>query len=264
MGDRTRLCAVLLPFLLAGCAARQPLGSGTVVDLTHAFDEKAIYWPTEPLFQHALYTEGMSEVGHWYASGRLAAAEHGGTHIDAPFHFWRTGSKVDAIPVERLIGPGVVVDVSEACSRDRDYLVTVSDLEEWEARHGRIPEGAIVLLRTGFGAFYPDRARYMGTAELGAEAVPKLHFPGLHPEAARWIAAGRAIGAVGLDTPSIDHGPSTQFASHVALFEQGIPALENVANLDRLPERGFTVIALPMKIGGGTGGPLRIVAVLPD
>lgn len=260
MRAATILCLTLA---LPACAARARPPYGTFVDLTHAFDSRTIYWPTEPLFEHHLYTEGVTEGGYWYASGRFAAAEHGGTHVDAPYHFAQAGAKVDEIPVGRLMGPGVVVDVTAAGAADRDYLATIADLEAWESRNGRIPSGAILLLRTGFGAYYPDRDRYMGTAELGAEAVSKLHFPGLDPDAAGWIAANREVAAVGIDTPSIDHGPSRTFASHVALFTHGIPAFENVANLDRLPEKGFTIIALPMKIRGGTGGPIRIVAVLP-
>ena len=126
-----------------------------------------------------------------------------------------------------------------------------------------MPDGIIVLLRTGYGAFWPDREKYMGTAELGAEAVEKLHFPGLDPEAAKWLVQERKIHAIGLDTPSIDRGQSSLYESHQILFKANIPAFENVANLDQLPESGFTVIALPMKIRDGSGGPLRIVAVLP-
>ncbi|MFQ5700234.1 MAG: cyclase family protein [Acidobacteriota bacterium] len=249
--------------LVAGCAEPARFPSGRVVDLTYPFDSTTIYWPTEPPFRYERNTEGVTEAGHWYASGRFAAAEHGGTHIDAPFHFWEAGSKLDAIDPGRLIGPGIVVDVSRSCGKDPDYLVTVDDLLGWEKRNGKIPDGAIVLLKTGFGAFYPRRDRYLGTAEMGAAAVAKLHFPGLHPDAARWIATQRSIGAIGLDTASIDRGQSVDFGSHIALFEHDIPALENIANLSDLPEVGFDIIALPMKIGGGTGGPLRIVAILP-
>ena len=102
----------------------------------------------------------------------------------------------------------------------------------------------------------------MGTDERGPAAVAKLHFPGLHPDAARWLVANRQINAIGLDTPSIDYGQSTLFESHRILFEKNIPAFENVANLDQLPVKGFTVIALPMKIKGGSGGPVRIIAML--
>jgi len=253
---------LLLTAPVSGCAPPGPPAHSRVVDLTHPYDETTIYWPTQPLFEHTL-TEGQADAGFWYASGTFAAAEHGGTHVDAPSHFWRGGSPVDAIAPERLIGPGAVVDVTASCRDDRDYRVTVEDFQRWERRHGRIPRGAIVLLRTGFGAFYPDRERYMGTAARGPEAVADLHFPGLHPDAARWIANERAIGAIGLDTPSIDHGPSADFAAHVALFERDVPAFENVANLDLLPETGATIVALPMKIRDGSGAPLRIVALLP-
>ena len=257
---------VLATVLLAGCAKQpdeSPLLTGTIIDLTHPFDESTIYWPTETGFALERVSYGMTPAGYFHAANRFAAAEHGGTHLDAPIHFYEGRHTVDQIPLEQLIGPGIIVNVAEKCLEDRDYLVRVEDVEEWERRNGTIPDGAIVLLRTGFGRFWPDRTRYMGTAELGPEAVAKLHFPGLHPDAAAWLAVERSIGAIGLDTPSIDHGPSIGFESHVRLFEHNIPALENVANLHELPETGFTVIALPMKIGGGSGGPTRIVAIVP-
>jgi kynurenine formamidase len=128
--------------------------------------------------------------------------------------------------------------------------------------HGKIEPGTILFLRTGFGKVYPDKRKYLGTDERGAAAVPKLHFPGLDPEAARWLTTNRSIKAIGLDTASIDRGQSTTFDSHRILFEKNIPAFENVANLDQLPSDGFSVIALPMKIKGGSGGPLRIIAML--
>ncbi len=165
--------------------------------------------------------------------------------------------------MDRLVGPAVVVDVSAQAEADADYRVQVADLEAWESTHGRIPDGAIVLLRTGWGKRWPDRARYLGTAKTGPEAVPELHFPGLDPEAAHWLVEGRRVDAVGIDTPSIDYGQSQLFESHQTLFAANVPAFENVANLDRLPPTGALVVALPMKIGGGTGGPVRIVGVVP-
>ena len=124
--------------------------------------------------------------------------------------------------------------------------------------------GVIVLLHTGSGKFWPDRKTYMGTDKLGPEAVPLLHFPGLSPKAARWLVEKRKIKAIGLDTPSIDFGQSTLFESHQVLFKANIPAFENVANLHLLPAKGAFVIALPMKIKDGSGGPLRIIAKLPN
>ncbi len=206
---------------------------------------------------------GLTEKGYYYASNTFRSAEHGGTHLDAPLHFAEGRQTVDAIPLGHLVGPAVVVDVSEAALADADYQVSVADFEAWEAEHGRLPDGVIVLLNTGYAQFWPDRLRYMGTDERGAEAVAKLHFPGLHPDAARWLVAQRAVHAIGLDTPSIDYGQSTLFESHRALFDANIPAFENVANVGSLPVHGFVVAALPMKIRGGSGGPLRIIAFVP-
>ncbi len=206
--------------------------------------------------------KGFTEGGYYYEANSFSAAEHGGTHLDAPIHFAKGQWTVDAIPLEHLMGPAIVVDVTEQAAGNPDYQVSVADFERWESRHGTIPEGVIVLVRTGYGQFWPDRERYMGTAERGPDAVAKLHFPGLDPEAARWLVANRPIHALGLDTPSIDYGQSTLFETHQILYAANIPAFENVAHLDRLPPEGFTVIALPMKIKGGSGGPLRIVAVI--
>jgi len=257
------LMIALVALSPTGCTrAPKPLWDQQLVDLTHGFDANTIYWPTETGFEMTTRAAGFTEKGYWYEAHAISTPEHGGTHIDAPVHFSRGHDTTDRIPLERLIGPGVVVDVAAACAQDRDHEVGVRDFEAWEQANGRLPERAIVLLRTGFGLYWPDRERYMGTAKRGEEGVAALHFPGLDPEAVPWLAE-RGIAAIGLDTPSIDHGPSTGFGSHVALFERNIPAFENVANLERLPARGFTVIALPMKIGGGSGGPLRIVAAIP-
>lgn len=233
-----------------------------LVDLSHGFGPDTIYWPTDTRgFEFEVLAAGHTEQGYYYAANRFAGAEHGGTHVDAPIHFAAGRPTVDRIPLSRLVAPGVVIDVSEAAQADRDYLVSVADFEAFEARHGRLPDGAIVLLRTGYGASWPDREAYLGTALTGPEAVPELHFPGLDPEAARWLVAERSIAAIGLDTPSIDRGQSTDYGSHVTLSQAEIPSFENVANLGQLPEKDFLVVALPMKIEGGSGGPLRAIAM---
>jgi kynurenine formamidase len=259
--------ALAIAPLVLGAARPAPsseLPGGRVIDLSHAFGADTIFWPTEEGFVLEPGFAGVTEHGYYYAANRFRQAEHGGTHIDAPIHFHAAGHTVDEIPLDRLMGPGVVIDVSKPCAADRDYRVGVADLRAFEERHGRVPKRGIVLLRTGFGRHWPDRERYMGTLERGADAVAKLHFPGLHPEAARWLVEERGIAAVGLDTPSIDHGQSKRFETHQALFEHNVPAFENLANLDALPARGFSVIALPMKIRGGSGGPLRAVAIVPS
>ena len=167
---------------------------------------------------------------------------------------------MDQLPIDQLLGAAVVVDVSAGAQKDADYQITVADLKAWEQRHLQIPKGAIVLFHTGFARHWPDAKKYLGTDEKGADAVAKLHFPGLHPDAARWLVTERTIKAVGLDTASIDYGQSTLFESHRILFEKDVPAFENVTALDQLPATGAYIIALPMKIQGGSGGPLRIVA----
>jgi kynurenine formamidase len=263
-----------LPLLIVALCACHPasheepvqsfaLPNGTVIDLTYSYDEDTVFWPTAQGFQLDSDFEGFTEAGYFYTANTFCTAEHGGTHIDAPIHFSEGKASVDQISLDRLMGPAVLVDVTESCAASTDYQVTIGDFEEWESQHGRLPDDAIVLLRTGFGAFWPDRKRYMGTDERGPEAVAELHFPGLHPEAAKWLVADRKINSIGLDTPSIDFGQSVLFESHQVLFGAEIPAFENLANLDRLPETGFLIIALPMKIAGGSGGPLRIVALVP-
>ena len=240
-----------------------PLVRGRWVDLTHSFDDTTIYWPTEKGFRFERGSNGPTPKGYYYAANRFASAEHGGTHLDAPRHFSATGQTADLIPLEHLLGEAVVVDITKECAADDVHEITADELVAWEARHGRQLVDVIVLLRTGWAARWSDRAAYLGTNEIGPGAVAKLRFPGLSPLAAQWLVEHRRIRAIGIDTASIDHGPSSHFGSHVVLCGGNVPIFENVAALDGLPEEGAFVIALPMKIGGGSGGPLRIVARLP-
>ena len=267
-----RICAwfvVLCMLAGVGCAAghfrSDPFAweQSRFIDLTHSFGADTIVWPTEQNFQLVVQQAGETPGGYYYASNRLEMAEHGGTHIDAPVHFAKGGQTLDQVPIEHLVGAGVRIDVTAQCARNRDYRVTVQDFERWEAAHGLIPNRSIVLLDTGFARFWPSRQRYLGTELRGPEAVRSLHFPGLHPDAAAWLVRERQVKAVGIDTASIDDGQSSKFETHVALLSQNVPVFENLSDLRDLPYRGFEIIALPMKIAGGTGGPLRIIAVLP-
>jgi len=234
-----------------------------IVDLTHALDAETIYWPTETGFVLEKEFAGKTEKGYFYAANKFSSPEHGGTHLDAPRHFSENGLTVDQIPLSKLQGPAVLIDVSAACAADRDYEVRIADLTAWEARHGAIPDESIVLLRTGFGKYWPDRRAYLGTDERGSQAVAKLSFPGLGPEAAQWLVEHRRVKAVGLDTASIDRGRSKTFETHRVLAARNVPVFENLASLELLPEKAFEVLALPMKIRGGSGAPLRAVAILP-
>ncbi len=243
-----------------------PLGArlaANVIDLTYAFGDETIYWPTGEGFSRTATSEGTTPQGYFYAAGEFSSAEHGGTHLDAPFHFSSDGWTVDAIPPDRLIGSAVVIDVTAQAGADPDYRITPEDIQQWEAEHTPLPDDVIVLLRTGWGRYWPNREQYLGTSKTGPEAVRELHFPGLDPEAAQWIVGNRNVKAIGIDTPSIDYGQSQDFRTHQILAADNIPVFENVANLDQLPVEGATVIALPMKIEGGSGGPLRIVGIAP-
>ena len=239
------------------------MAEGRVVDLTHTFDESTIYWPTENGFKLVKQKDGLTEKGYYYASNRFTTAEHGGTHIDAPIHFAADGKTVDAIPLRRLIGEVAVIDVTEACGQNPDYQIGIDDLRRWEEDHQRQLVDVILLLRTGYAKAWPHRQTYLGTDARGPEAISQLHFPGLAPSAAKWLAKHRSVKAVGIDTASIDYGQSQRFSSHVALSGSNIPVLENIGDMSDLPTSGAVLIALPMKIGGGSGGPVRVIAVLP-
>jgi len=246
----------------AWLVAAAPAIAETWVDLTHDLSSDSVFWPTARPFELTTDAAGMTDAGYYYSAYSFSAAEHGGTHIDAPVHFAEGGRSVDEVPLSQLIGSAVVIDLHEPAAMDRDYQIRIAEITAWETDHGRIPDGSIVLFRTGFSRYWPDAAAYLGTALRGEAGVAALHFPGLHPDAAAWLVAERSVHAVGIDTASIDFGQSKTFGSHVALMTANVPAFENVTNLDRLPPTGAFVVALPVKIRGGSGGPLRIVARL--
>jgi kynurenine formamidase len=259
-GAMTRLALVLVLVCAALPAPAIDIDAAKVVDLTYGFGPETIYWPTGKRFALEVAFKGESG-GHWYEANNLCAAEHGGTHMDAPVHFARGRATTDQVPVTAGIGPLVRVDVSANAAHDVDYRLSVADLGAWEAAYGRIPRGAIVALYSGWGTRWPDAKRYLGSDVPGDTA--NLHFPGFSKEAAEFLVRERDINAIAVDTPSIDHGPSQDFIVHQIINGANKPAFENLANLDRVPPTGATLIALPMKIEGGSGGPLRAVAILP-
>ncbi len=256
--------ALAAAILLAACASTTPLDfkHADVVDLTYAFDEHTLYWPNSPSgFELKRLSYGPTPGGYFYSSNAFCAPEHGGTHVDAPIHFAEHGRTLDAVPLQQLMAPAVVLDITSKTASNPDYRLTADDVRDFERAHGRIDDGTIVLLRTGWGARYGNRKAYFGDDTPGA--TDKLHFPSYGADAARLLVNERHVGAIGVDTASIDYGQSKDFIVHQIANGANVPGLENVANLDRLPPRGATVIALPMKIAGGSGGPLRIVAILP-
>jgi kynurenine formamidase len=252
---------IIVPLVWLSLAAAAALDENKVVDLTYPFDEHTIYWPTAKPFHLEVVAAGEAPGGYWYAANNICLAEHGGTHMDAPLHFARGKRAADEVPIQQLIGPAVVIDVRAQAAQNPDYRLSVADLEAWEQRHGRIPPGAIVIMWSGWGERWPDKKRYLGTDQPGD--VANLHFPGFSREAATFLISQREIDAIGVDTPSIDYGQSQDFIVHQIVSDANKPGLENIAHLEKLPPVGATLIALPMKIAKGSGGPVRIVAVLP-
>lgn len=257
--------AWVLTAVLASCSVlpEYPVLSNDLdwIDLGHGFDGSTLYWPNNPRgFELFTEAEGETAAGYYYSSYRLCAPEHGGTHLDAPVHFARNKLTVDRIPLSSLTGHAVKIDVSAKALADRDYQVRIGDVENWERQYGRIPADAIVLFRTGYERFYPDRERYFGTLNTGPAALPELHFPGIAPDTARWLIEQRSIKALGLDTASLDYGQSGDFKTHQILLGRNKPGFENLTRLDRLPATGIYIVALPMKITRGSGAPLRIIA----
>ena len=243
-------------------ASRLDLSRARVVDLTHSFDEKTVYWPNSPsTFKLQKLADGPAEGGYYYRMNSFCAPEHGGTHLDAPSHFARDGWAADQIPMSKLVAPGVVIDVTKQAAANADYRLTAADVKSWEARNGTVPAGSIVLLRTGWSSRWPDRKRYLGDDTPGETS--NLHFPSFGKDAAETLVKERRVAALGLDTASIDYGPSKDFIVHQIANGANVPGLENLANLDPLPETGAWIVALPMKIAGGSGGPLRAIALLP-
>lgn len=232
-----------------------------LLDLTYTLDEHTIAWPKNKSFTREKTAWGHAAGGYWYASGEFSMSEHAGTHIDAPLHFAEGMQSVDEIPIQNLVGSAIVIDMHEAVNKDRDYRLTRQDVLDWESRHGAIPPGAVVLMYTGWGKRWPDRERYLGSAT--PSDAKTLHFPGFSKEAADFLIAERKIDGIGIDTPSIDYGPSQDFVVHQVINGANLYGLENLANLEKLPPKGAILLALPIKIKGGTGGPVRVLAILP-
>jgi len=243
------------------CDILAHLGSKRLLDMSYTFDETTVYWPTDKSFRWEQNRWGPTANGYWYASANYAASEHGGTHLDSPIHFSEKGDTTDKISLDRLVSMANVIDVQEKCKSNRDYELTIADIEDWEKVNGPIETGCIVVIRTGWGQFWPDKKKYLGTDVPGD--VANLHFPGISPKAAEFLVKNRKIDGVAIDTPSLDFGQSKLFETHRILLGANIYGIENLAQAEILPVKGAALIALPMKIKGGTGGPIRVMAVLP-
>ena len=245
----------------AGSAHSLDLATARVVDLSWSYGEDTLYWPTSPsAFELEELAHGVTEGGWFYSANRLSTPEHGGTHLDAPIHFHDDVWTAAEIPVERFVRPAVVIDVAAKAAEDADYQLSAEDVAAWEKAHGPVPEGAIVLLRTGWDARWPDRLAYLGDDTPGDAS--KLHFPS-YGEAATRVLVERGVVGLGVDTASIDPGNSKTFPVHRVAAADNVFGLETLRGLGELPPTGAWVAALPMKIEGGSGGPARVVALVP-
>ena len=227
--------------------------------------EDTVAWPTASKFRVTQAVAKDSGSGYWYEARDFSQAEHSGTHTDAPAHFYKDRWHTADIPLNRLAAPAIKVDISVRALTDPDTELRVSDLEDWEAEHGVIPGRSIVVVHTGWGRLYSDRDRYLGrpeAARLPEDDVEHLHFPGVSPEAAEWLVNLREVVGVAIDTPSTDRGQSRTFSTHQVLGEANVWGLENLANSDQLPAKGFMIYNMVHKLEGGSGGPSRVVAVL--
>jgi kynurenine formamidase len=257
------LIAVLLCANAAAALALEPDAGYRLIDLTHAYNEETVFWPTSPTrFELETLSEGETDGGWYYSAYSVCTPEHGGTHLDAPVHFHETGKATDELPLQNLVAPGVVIDVAQQAAKDRDYRLTVADVNDFESRHGRIEAGTIVLMRTGWSRHWPDAKKYLGDDTPGDAS--KLSFPSFGLEAARLLVQQRGVVLLGVDTASIDYGRSTDFPVHRMAGAHDVGGLENLTGLDALPARGFLLLALPMKIEGGSGGPARVIAMIPE
>ena len=230
-------------------------GKTRVLDLSYAINDKLVPWPGDEKFFEAKVNASVEKNGYFTRSFWML--EHYGTHLDAPAHFPPGKTTVDQIPVKQLFGPAVVIDVRAESDKDADYQLGTARVEDWEKRHGRIPEGAIVLLRTGWATRWPDARKYRNQ-----DAQGKMHFPGFSPEAAKMLME-RKVSGLGCDTLSIDHGASTDYAVHHLALGAGLYHLENLADMSEMPETGAFLIVAPIKLEGGSGGPVRVFALLP-
>lgn len=238
------------------------LSQANVVDLSHPYNDKTLYWPTSPsTFALKRLSFGVNDRGWFYSANALCTPEHGGTHLDAPIHFWADGQTVEQLPLDQLIGPAVVIDVTAQAREDRQYRLTENDVLAFEEAHGQIPAGAIVLLRTGWSQFWPDAKKYLGDDTRGIAS--RLSFPSFGETAARLLVTERKVAVLGVDTASIDNGASVDFEVHQIAAQHNVAGLENLTNLDQLPTTGSHVIALPMKVEGGSGAPARVIALIP-
>ena len=230
-------------------------GETRVLDLAYAINDKLVPWPGDQRWFEAKVNASVEKNGYFTRSFWML--EHYGTHLDAPIHFPPGKTSVDLIPVSRLFGMAAVLDVRAEGAADADYELPVARIDQWENRNGRIPEGAVVLLRTGWASRWSDAQSYRNE-----DAAGHMHFPGFSVKAVE-VLIERKVSGIGCDTMSVDCGASEDFAVHHLALGAGLYHLENLSDMSELPESGAFLVVAPIKLEGGSGGPVRVFALLP-
>src|ERR1700722_14730929 len=230
-------------------------GKTRVLDLSYAINDKLVPWPGDEKYFEAKINATVEKNGYFTRSFWML--EHYGTNLDAPGHLPPGKARVDKIPPNKFFVPAVLLEVRDEAAKDADYRLPVSKIEKWEHAHGRIPPGAIVLLRTGWASRWPNIQKYRNQDQQG-----KMHFPGYSVEAAK-LFIDRGVSGLGCDTLSADYGASEDFSVHHLALGAGLYHLENLSDLSAVPEAGAFLVVAPIKLEGGSGGPVRVFALLP-
>lgn len=235
--------------------ARRSIPATHFVDLTHPLSPEFPYIPVPGLTHEFRAAPIATMAQHGVYALKWELIEHIGTHIDAPSHFVAGQPNLEGLAVDDFVVPIAVVDVLERARRDHDYALTPDDLLAWERRHGRLPKNAAVFMRSGWDKFVDAPAEFLGTDSSGT-----LHFPGFAPDTCEFLLRERQISGIGVETISIDIGPDRQYKAHKALFAGGKWAIENIANLERVPPSGATAIIGAIPVVMASGSPIRLFA----
>ena len=263
---REKLSAIVLILLMVvsanaqrkqgnGLLERAFKGEARIIDLSHKLNANVpAYGGERDLWRY----EKMADYERdGYAAGAFRVPEHFGTHVDSPGHFIKGRETIDRIDAKKLIAPAVVIDVSAKVKANPDYQLTIEDIQNWE-RKGAIPRGAAVLLLTGWGERWQDADKYRNADKAGV-----MHFPGYSRQAIEYLVKNAKVVALGIDTLSIDYGPSKDFAGHHVSHGFSLYHLENLASLDKLPARGAAIFVGALPIENGSGSPARVLAIAP-
>jgi len=256
---RILACALLASTSLLAqqhAASRPVVHLPKMVDLTHTLNASTPTFEETKTPAYQAKIVATLEKEHYFAR-EICLPEHFGTHLDAPAHFAKGLWTVDQIPPERLLAPLVVIDVTAEVKRNSDHQLSLADVLSWEGRHEQIPAHAVVIVRTGWESRWNSAKEYRNPDTKGV-----MHFPGYSLEAARMLLEQRKVYGLGIDTLSIDYGPSPDFPVHQYSLAHGAYHLENVANLDSVPPTGALIVVAPMKLEGGSGSPVRLLAMI--